>query len=348
MKTSTSGLRFGLFAGVVLILAGPLPADGKPRPTVDSKDGQSCFEDPTTDKNCNALGQIFGAICYCCYDDGCWICGSMPTPGNECVWDPKYRALATPIGIGPMATEDAHQATQQALIAVLEKNKVVTKKALVDEVMTARKARVLRTLERGKLKESLAAQKAINRYFHASVVPRLKACWERVQGPGSIEIQYRYEDDGRGGWAFKTLRAGASDLPKGQAEVAVVCMQEAVSGTSFPKDKRGAAKSYLINWVWPTPLPADATQLVERMRGATGGEGAGCDGHGAPARCVACSGSPQSCAYVCVGSDTCEVQATTTNGFNSICSEGGQCASGGPFGVVGARVSPRDGVVSAF
>jgi hypothetical protein len=237
-----------------------------------------------------------------------------------------------------MSIEDPHHATQQALITLLEEKNVISKKDLVEEVMSARRARLEGALERGKLKESVATQKAINDYFHASVVPRLKTCWGRLEGRGSIEIQYRFEDDGKGAWAFKTLRAGRSDLPKGQTDVAASCMQQAVSGTSFSRDQTAKSRSYSIDWTWPVPLPADADLQVARMRGAVGGEGSGCDGHGAPARCVTCSGSPLSCIYVCVGSDTCEVQATTPGGFNSICTEGGQCASGGPFGVVGGVV----------
>jgi hypothetical protein len=65
-------------------------ADGKPRPTVDEPNGDTCMGDPTTDKNCGG-GNDVGAICYCCYDDGCWVCGNTPLPGDECVWDPAYR-----------------------------------------------------------------------------------------------------------------------------------------------------------------------------------------------------------------------------------------------------------------
>jgi hypothetical protein len=320
-------------AALVTVLL-PSPAAGKKRPTVDSKNGDTCFADPETDKNCPGTGDV-GAICYCCYDDGCWICGTTPLPGDECEWDPSYRAAMAPLGYGLMSTEDPHKVTQQALITLLEKKNVVTKKALVEEVMTARNARVQGALERGKLKDSVATQKVINGYFHATVVPRLKRCWDRVQGSGTVEMQYRYELDSREAWAFRSIRAGRSDLPKDQTEAAVSCMQEAASGTSFPREKRGKATFYLIDWVWPVPLPPDADRQIEMMRGAAGGAGGGCDGRGAPARCVTCSGSPLTCMYVCVGSSTCEVQATTPGGFNSICSEGGQCASGGPFGVVG-------------
>jgi len=189
-------------------------------------------------------------------------------------------------------------------------------------------------LEAGKLKESVAKQKRINRYFHSVVVPNLKACWEQIPGKGTIEMKYWYEPDEKGGWVFKQLKGGKSTLPEGQTEFALGCMQRAVAGTSFPKEG-DMSDSFSLDWTWPVPLPPDYDQQVARMVGSSGGEGTGCDGHGAPARCVTCSGHPLTCVYVCVGSSTCEVQATRPGGFDSICSEGGSCASGGPFGVVG-------------
>lgn len=193
-------------------------------------------------------------------------------------------------------------------------------------------------LEGGRLKESVATQKRINRYFHTVVVPNLKTCWDRVQGKGTIEMQYLYENDAKGGWAFKMLKGGKSTLPKGQDEIAMACMQQAVTATSFPREA-DTGDSYFIDWNWPVPMPPDASQQVERMLVSGGGEGGGgCDGHGASARCVTCSGSPLTCAYVCVGSTTCQVQATHPGGFTGICTEGGKCASGGPFGVVGGMI----------
>jgi hypothetical protein len=56
------------------------------------------------------------------------------------------------------------------------------------------------------------------------VVPKLKSCWDRVQGKGTIEIKYLYADNGKGGWAFKTIPGSKSDLPKGQEQAAVSCM----------------------------------------------------------------------------------------------------------------------------
>ncbi|SPQ01013.1 exported hypothetical protein [Candidatus Sulfobium mesophilum] len=209
--------------------------------------------------------------------------------------------------------------------------------ALMITTLSCTTAQPAPDLEGGKFKESVAAQKRINRYFHSKVVPNLKTCWDQVQGKGTIEMQYLYEDDAKGGWTFKTLKSGKSTLPRGQDEVAVACMQKAVTATSFPKEGDAGA-SYFIDWNWPVPMPPDAEQQFGRMIGSNGGEGGGCDGNGASARCVTCSGSPLTCIYVCVGSDTCQVQATHPGGFNSICTEGGKCASGGPFGVVGGFI----------
>lgn len=186
-----------------------------------------------------------------------------------------------------------------------------------------------------RFRATVATQKTINRYFHGTVMPKLKSCWGRVQGKGTVEVKYIYADNGKGGWSFQNIPASRSDLPKGQEKAAVDCMQQAARGTSFPKEKTDKGKSYLISWAWPVPMPPDADQQVARMWGSSGGEGGGCDGRGAAARCLTCKGSPLTCVYVCVGSTSCEVQATTPGGFNSICTEGGQCASGGSFGLAG-------------
>ncbi len=191
-------------------------------------------------------------------------------------------------------------------------------------------------LEGGRLKESVATQKRINRYFHTVVVPKLNTCWNQVQGNGTIEMRYWFKDDEKGAWTVKTLSSGKSNLSKGQDEVALACMQKAVAGTSFPREGDSGA-SYFIDWNWPVPMPPDAAQQVVKMMGSGGGEGGGCDGHGAPARCVTCS--DHSCIYVCVGFDTCTIPANSPDpSVIRMCSEAGLCASGGPFGVVGGMV----------
>jgi hypothetical protein len=76
---------------ILLILVLLSSADGKPRPTVS--DDLDCFSDPETDRECFKEGAIH---CYCCYDDGCWICGIDGSGNYGCDWDPSYRQGITP------------------------------------------------------------------------------------------------------------------------------------------------------------------------------------------------------------------------------------------------------------
>lgn len=190
-------------------------------------------------------------------------------------------------------------------------------------------------LEGGKLQESVATQKRINGYFNSEVLPRLKTCWDRVQGKGTIEMKYRYENDAKGVWAFKTLEIGKSDLPDGQNATALACMQDAVTATSFPREATDTGESYLIDWVWPVPLPPDTAQQIARMLGSSGGQGTGCDGHGAAAKCMTCSGFPTECLTVCVGEEPPCTISQYPGGTKTCSASGTKCASGGLFGVVG-------------
>jgi hypothetical protein len=192
-------------------------------------------------------------------------------------------------------------------------------------------------LEGGRLEDSVATQKRINRYFHDVVMPRLKPCWDRVQGTGRVEMKYVYERDATRGWAFETVEAGRSDLPAGPNAAALACMQQAVGGTSFPLEPRDRGESYMLVWTWPVPLPHDAEPRYARMLGNDGGEGTGCDGHGASASCVTCS-LTATCLTVCVGRNApCTILEYP--GGTRTCSAGGECASGGLFGVVGGVIA---------
>jgi hypothetical protein len=193
-------------------------------------------------------------------------------------------------------------------------------------------------LEGGKLKESVATQKRINRYFHSVVVPKLKTCWDRVQGKGTIEVKFWYENDAKDGWAFKTLEVGKSDLSEAQIATALACMQNAVTATSFPREASDTGESYLIDWVWPVPLPPDTEQQAARMLGSNGGEGTGCDGHGAAAKCMTCSGFPTECLTVCVGEEPPCTIRQYPGGTKTCSASGKKCASGGLFGVVGGVI----------
>ncbi|MEW6144889.1 MAG: hypothetical protein AB1598_07725 [Thermodesulfobacteriota bacterium] len=196
-------------------------------------------------------------------------------------------------------------------------------------------------LEGGNLQESIAAQKRINQYFSSEVLPKLKTCWDRVQGHGTIEMKYRFENDAKGGWAFKSLEIGKSDLSQDKNTAALACMKGAVDATRFSRDASDVGDSYLIDWVWPVPLPPDTDQQMARMFGASGGEGTGCDGHGAPAKCMTCSGYPVECKTVCVGEEppcTIKDYGPGSGGLKACVVEGKKCASGGLFGVVGGVI----------
>ena len=71
-------LGFAIAAILTLVMSTPSSAL-KPRPTVDSAD--VCWG-RSTDKGCEGL------ICYCCYNEGCYICNKDT---YDCVWDGSYR-----------------------------------------------------------------------------------------------------------------------------------------------------------------------------------------------------------------------------------------------------------------
>ena len=195
-------------------------------------------------------------------------------------------------------------------------------------------------LEGGRLKESVQTQKTINRYFQDVVVPKVKPCWDGLQGTGTIELKFVYVKAGAG-WTGSTVEAGESALAPDQSAAAAKCMQEAVQGTALPLRLTGDDESYALNWSWPVPLPTDAVAQFARMQNEEGGgDGTGCDGHGAKARCVTCAGQPLSCIGVCVGGDPpCSMtENPLPGGFSRTCTVGSGCASGGLFGVVGGAI----------
>jgi len=116
---------------------------------------------------------------------------------------------------------------------------------------------------------------------------KLNTCWDQVQGKGRSKWVL-VEDDAKGGWP-QDAQGRQIHLAERPDEVALACMQKAVTATSFPKEGDTGA-SYFIDWNWPVPMPPDTDQQVARMIGPAE-RGTGCDGHGASARCVTCSGS---------------------------------------------------------
>lgn len=180
-------------------------------------------------------------------------------------------------------------------------------------------------------------QQRINRYFHSDIMPKLKNCWSSVRGKGRISLKYTYAKT-RGRWFLSRLETKQSTLPTGQDAVAQKCMLEAVRGSSFAVEAdESTQNTFVLNWNWPVPFPANEAQLTRSMFAAkpTGGGagGGGCDGEGTPASCSNCSKtSPLTCKEVCVGYLEC------TTDFDGSCRASGKCASGGPFGVSGGLV----------
>ena len=215
-----------------------------------------------------------------------------------------------------------------------------TRATAIQTVESQRQAAAARfTIER-----EVGTQQRINRYFHGDVVPKLKNCWSNVQGKGTIAVKYTYAKAGAR-WKFNGLETDQSTLPRGQDNVALKCMLDAVRGTSFPVEGAESTENkFVLSWEWPVPFPANANQLTTAMfaaRRASGGSGGdGCDGHGAPAKCYSCSGKDSSCLRVCVGIDVpCTVRLDSNNNIVGCSVAGNACASGGLFGVsVGSRV----------
>lgn len=117
-----------------------------------------------------------------------------------------------------------------------------------------------------RLQRTITTQQRINRYFHGSVIPKLRNCWSRVQGRGTIAIEHTYARDASGKWVVEKLAVGKSTLPRGQDTVALQCMQDAVRGSSFPVEgDDGDSKQYVVKWTWPVPFPANMTAQTRAM-----------------------------------------------------------------------------------
>jgi hypothetical protein len=85
MKCTHVRACLAIVMGAAALLFAATPGEAAKRPTVSTP--SVCFG--------GGGGACEGAICYCCYDDGCWICsgdGDTPydAPGN-CQWEDHYR-----------------------------------------------------------------------------------------------------------------------------------------------------------------------------------------------------------------------------------------------------------------
>ena len=171
--------------------------------------------------------------------------------------------------------------------------------------------------------KSSASQKRLNHYFHGDVIPKLKDCWRRIKGQGTVEIQHTYRRDATGKWVADNLAVINSTLPAGQDAVALQCMQASVRGTTFPRQSSDSSQGrYVAYWNWPVPFPRDLREPTgDRIAAAPTDTSGGCDGKGAPARCFNCGRG--GCKRSCEGGENCRITGRS-------CLLIGDCSSGGP------------------
>jgi len=91
-----------------------VPSEARNRPTVGPSDETAAYDlclvnGGDTNAGTGANGTCAGAICYCCYDDGCFICNNV---GGDCKWDGKARARTVKQRLkAPLGSRDASKPT---------------------------------------------------------------------------------------------------------------------------------------------------------------------------------------------------------------------------------------------
>jgi hypothetical protein len=171
---------------------------------------------------------------------------------------------------------------------------------------------------------TVAAQEAVTRAFHATVTPKLRACWDRLQGEGSIEMAFTYvASSGGGGWELENVEPIKATLPEEQVAAAVRCMQESARGMSLtlpPDDGSKAYEKLVLKWTWLVPLPPEGSEALAR-RAADEDPPRGC------AKCI--SNYPARCQWSASGEADCRVDGP------SQCSTSGTKCLGGLYGMAG-------------
>ena len=219
------------------------------------------------------------------------------------------------------------------IVAVLSVTALMFARSQTPRTSTQTPQAASRMTNEQRLQRTVTTQQRINRYFHSSVVPKVRNCWSRVQGQGTVAIEHTYTRNS-GKWVVEKLTVRNSTLPRGQDAVALQCMQDAVRATSFPVEGGdGDGKEYLIKWTWPVPFPTDMAEQTRAMfAAADGGSGTGCDGKGTPAACWNCvyqkDGIPK-CKQACDGHKECAY------GPQDSCQTVYVCTTGGLTGVAG-------------
>lgn len=174
----------------------------------------------------------------------------------------------------------------------------------------------------GETSETLAviatAQGTVNRYFHASVVSKLRGCWRQVQGEGAIGMTFSYARSGDT-WALTDVTTHKSTLPEDQTAIALRCMLESSRGMSLPlteKERSETTEGLVLKWTWLVPLPEEGSEAMERRIGLGEEPEKGC------AKCI--SNVPARCVYSEKGAEgDCRVE-----GPNACSTTGKACLTG--------------------
>ena len=82
-------------AAAALALGVPAPSEAATRKAPGNNTIAQCQQDLVLG---GSNGDCEGPLCWCCYADGCWICGNSVSTANDCVWDGSYSATRVPLG----------------------------------------------------------------------------------------------------------------------------------------------------------------------------------------------------------------------------------------------------------
>lgn len=167
------------------------------------------------------------------------------------------------------------------------------------------------------IEETIAAQTVVNHYLFTSVTSKLRTCWSKLQGEGTVDLALRYAKSNTK-WMFEKVDAISSTLPDEQLRLAQACMQEASTGSSFALEERPGGKNFerfVVKWRWLVPLPAEGSQEMARRVGE----------QDPPKGCAKCiSNYPARCVWSETGKEEdCRVEAP-----NACSTTGTKCLSG--------------------
>jgi hypothetical protein len=167
------------------------------------------------------------------------------------------------------------------------------------------------------IEETIAAQTVVNRYLFTSVTPKLRTCWSRLQGEGTVDLALRYARSDKN-WVFEKVDTISSTMPVDQMRAAQACMHEAATGTSFTLGERPGGTNFerfVVKWRWLVPLPPEGSQEMARRVGEQEPP-KGC------AKCITDGGAR------CVWSETGKQEDCRVDGPTQCSTNGTKCLSG--------------------